>query len=163
MEEIWKDSTLEPGYQVSNLGNIRKVLGHCKYGEAKLNYHPDGYLVLCGGKTFGAIHKLVATEFCENDDLVHKKIVDHINNIHTDNRAENLEWVTQKENLRRAKLLGKSSSGARKCICVETGQVFNSISEASKKMNIRYYSIYGVMQSGRSVHGYHFKEIEEVQ
>lgn len=164
-DEIWKDI---PGYdgvlQASTLGNIRE-LKNGKYTEVKKSLHPDNYYDITQPKDFGTdrpyVARLVAMTFCENDDPDHKKIVDHLNNDHLDNRPGNLEWVTQKENLRRAKALGRSPSGPRKCKCVETGEIFNSIAEASRKFSIRYYSVFGAVESSRPIKGLHFIEVED--
>lgn len=164
-EEIWKDI---PGYdgilQASTLGNIRQ-LKDGKYVEVKKWLHPDNYYDITQPKEFGIdrpyVARLVAMTFCENDDPKNKKIVDHLNNDHLDNRPENLEWVTQEENLRRAKLVGRTPSGPRKCKCVETQEIFSSIAEASRKTGIRYYSVFGAVESGRPIKGLHFIEVKD--
>ena len=38
--------------------------------------------------------------FCENDDPEHKNTVDHIDGDHLNNCAENLRWMSQRDNYR---------------------------------------------------------------
>lgn len=49
------------------------------------------------------VHRLVAETFCDKKDGC--EYVDHLNGNGEDNRAENLEWVTNGENVRRRLLL----------------------------------------------------------
>lgn len=58
--------------------------------------------IFSGGRTTMKnmkVHRLVALTFLPNPDGL--ETVDHLNNIKTDNRVENLEWVTASENLHR--------------------------------------------------------------
>ena len=54
------------------------------------------------------LHRLVATAFIPNPN--HYPDIDHLNGDKSDNRVENLEWVTTRENLRRARENGLRKS-----------------------------------------------------
>lgn len=56
------------------------------------------YRVRIGSGKKAYVHVLVAETFIENPD--HKTQVDHKNRIRTDNRVQNLRWVTPSENSR---------------------------------------------------------------
>ena len=88
-------------YEVSNLGRVR-VNG--KIVEPHMN---NKYL--CIGTI--TIHRAVAELFVPNPE--NKPFVDHINTDRLDNRAENLRWVTNKENCNNP-LTRKHNSEARK-------------------------------------------------
>lgn len=102
MEEIWKSiSEYEGMYDVSNLGRIRshKYINSPRTMANKKD--PNGYesIILCkyGTRNQQRIHRLVAIAFLTNPN--NYPVVNHKNGIRNDNRAENLEWCTQSQNL----------------------------------------------------------------
>lgn len=99
--EIWKDiSWYEWLYQVSNLGNVKSLNYLWHWNNKLLKPYLNKYYYVTIWKKYDYkhifIHRLVALAFIEN--LENKKEVNHINWIKTDNRIENLEWVTRSEN-----------------------------------------------------------------
>lgn len=132
MMEIWKDiENYEDLYQVSNLGNVKslrsgKILKPWRSGEGYLRI----YLYKNGKRKRFLIHRLVAEAFLPNEDELPE--VDHINNDKTDNRVCNLQWISRVENLR------KKETGIgipRRVICVETGEIFESVVAAAESVN----------------------------
>ena len=99
MKEIWKDiKSYEGLYQVSNLGMVRrnKIL---KQSTTRIGYK-QVHLCKNGKSKMLSVHRLVALHFIDNPN--NKSDVNHINGIKTDNRVENLEWNTKKENMNHA-------------------------------------------------------------
>jgi len=81
----------------------------------KSNPNSQGYLQVrlwkeCKGKT-QKIHRLIAIAFLENPDNLPD--VDHINQIKSDNRIENLRWCSCSNNMRNIKKKEGCSSNYR--------------------------------------------------
>ena len=98
-------------YFISKSGDILSLVS----GRPKLKKtikSRTGYILVslvieCGKQKQFPVHRLlVKTYILESDKWPKGKVTDHINGNKTDNRLENLELVTNQENLRRAFALG---------------------------------------------------------
>lgn len=107
--EIWKDIDGYDGYQVSSYGNVRSfrsyngnVIPTPHMLRPRINSNGYEIVTLYANRIPHqlSVHRLVANAFIPTDD--NTLVVDHLNTNKRGNKTDNLEWVTIKENSRRA-------------------------------------------------------------
>lgn len=125
MQEIFKKIPDFPNHRVSNHGRVqsryKRGIGLTEsWHDMKPNRH-KGYLCITvrdkGKSRTTRVHRLVAEAFLENPQGMEQ--VDHIDCDKSNNKVSNLEWVTARENTRRAfknnlvRRKGVNNSGAK--------------------------------------------------
>jgi hypothetical protein len=109
--EAWVAISGFKNYQISNLGRIKTLEIRRRTRGVTIAITPPkirkqqinrtGYLVCtlnddCGVPYTKQVHQMVGIEFIDNPEK--RPCINHKNFIRTDNRVENLEWCTNKEN-----------------------------------------------------------------
>lgn len=178
-EEVWKDiKGFEGKYQISNLGRVKslpKRINSTNGGRMtkerilKLNDHKGKHYlsVEIGRGNWFTVHRLVAEAFVPNP--LNKEQVNHKDGNKLNACADNLEWVTQSENMLHAYKTGleKKRFGVecpwswRKIKAIHKSGVeyiFDSVKECSKVLGIRDSAIGRVRRGERThCHGYKFE------
>lgn len=163
MQEEWKPiEGYEGYYEISSFGRVkslsRTIYTVWKNGEPG-TYFQEGrilttkecaknkngwqtYLQVClsvdGVQKYKMIHRLVAEAFLEHP--VGKDYVNHKDGNKHNNRIDNLEWVTQKENIEHC-IKAFDTKVVTPVVCVETGERFSSTRGAAKSVGVSHSSI----------------------
>ena len=117
----------------------------CIVNGKKMNYQlsPDGYNIVVMNCKRYTVHRIIAKLFVPNPNSY--PIVNHKNEIKTDNRAENLEWCDNKYNTNYGQFKEKCSAGntAVRIKAIKDGKefIFESMSEASRITGVDTKSI----------------------
>lgn len=163
IEEIWKPVVGYEGiYEVSSLGRIKSCERTLIRSNGRKTKFPDklmkpsinhkGYEIIDlrnkGSRQGGFVHRLVGKAFIENPH--NKEQINHKNGVKTDNRVENLEWVTNQENMKHAYKNGIRNNDSlaksnRKKVCQLTLEgrlirTFNSIGDAIETTGVKNIS-----------------------
>lgn len=129
--ELWKDIPgYEGRYQISSNGNVRSLLKairlrHFVCGSG----YEEVILKKNGDRKPKLIHRLVAEAFVPNPQG--KREVNHKDGNKHNNDYRNLEWVTPSENIRHSYDVLSHKLTTKRVVCVETGEVFESITAAA--------------------------------
>lgn len=136
MKEVWKQIDSAPNYMISNYGNVRNTTtGNRIAGSVDIHGYHRYDLCINGKRIVRSGHRLVAEAFIPK--VKGKTLINHKDGNKTNNRVDNLEWCTCKENSTHAySTLGKEACNKKAVRCVETGEIYRSAYEAEQKTGI---------------------------
>lgn len=164
MEEVWKPvNSFEDYYEVSNLGNVRsktRITNDGKVIKGRLlspstSRYSTVQLYKCNKATNCMIHRLVAQAFVPNPNNL--KEVNHIDGNRLNNRADNLEWCTSRQNMSHSVEIGLRQKSYRRPVkCIDTQEVFSSLSAAGRFVHTDATRITESIQTHSCCKGYTF-------
>lgn len=154
----WKTIKYNDKYEVSDTGLVRtKKTGHIHSGRIAQGYLSVKLTFENSVQRRFKVHRLVAEHFIENPDPKNKIFVNHIDGNKLNNRKENLQWVSPRENnlhyyqkLRKEKKERKSCKPIPVEVYEKNGKFigsFPSLKTAATHLNISVVSV------ARCVHG----------
>lgn len=164
-EEIWLPiKGFEGRLEVSNMGRVRSVERIVAFGRNKRKVSQtvykqhddrDGYkMVKISGKNI-KVHRAVAQAFIPNPE--NKQQVNHIDGNKANNRADNLEWATQEENMRHASINGLAKHVE---VIRDDGERYSTVCEAGKSNGVSPTCISAVINGyQKTSNGHTFRKV----
>ncbi len=146
-----------PNYIITKNGKIYNI--NSNY-YLKTNINRDKYEIVSlfynkKKKSF-LVHRLVAELYLDKPESMEELQVNHLDGNRSNNKVENLQWVTPKEHSRYTFDFGKKKQMKKTVLMIDPKSndiinSFDSVREASDKTGINYSAIANV---ARGVHGY---------
>lgn len=179
IKDVFRPLTFCTGkYQVSRFGKVKSIYSLTKYGKykatgtiLKTTINHKGYEKVRlqwweGSKSIKktmAVHRLVGMAFIPNPE--NKPEINHKDLNKLNNDFRNLEWCTQKENVRHAQENGAMPTAipyvkkgynyeahVKKIFHIDTKEIFNSAEELSLVINITVHNIRRQLNGERYCH-----------
>ena len=164
--EIWKDIKEYPGYQVSNLGQIKSfkqskegriLKPKISAGYAGIDFRKDGK------SYYGLVHRIVLSTFSPVEGW-ETLTVNHIDCNCLNNNLENLEWMTQSENTKYSREILRTGNAAQKVHIIKlNGEelFYDTVAAAAKGLGVAKGTISRWVNKQRSYEG-KYKLVEYV-
>lgn len=159
---VWKKWPRNFEYEISRCGMIRNL--HKRIIKPQIK---DGYLYIAlnidsGKKYKTGVHQIVAQTYL-SPPAESSYSVNHINNLKTDNRVENLEWSSQSEQVKQAWL----NEGRKKRYIIvihDNGTIeeYESAKLAAEAYNVKYKTMLERVKRHTKVNGILFEWKDEM-
>lgn len=172
-EEIWKPVRgYESTYMVSNYGNVKSLPRNTTKGKILKLYtnRRNGYVYVDlsqnNKQSLKRVHILVLEAFTDYVSRADRRIgIDHIDGDKTNNRLDNLEPVTGKENMRRAYENNQVPIVGVKCIDLDTKEIFNTYADAARSIGAKQSCKISLVCDGKRSHyrGHRFARLEDYE
>lgn len=180
MCEVWKSIINHSGYQISNYGRVMGKRGKILYQNQSNCGYRQVHLSDFGISKWYSVHRLVAEAFIPNPDNL--PCVNHKDENKSNNCSDNLEWCTYSYNERynnkskrmietkrkrgipivpQTAIDGHIRALSKKVICVETGEIFNSATEASRSMGFTAMAVMNAIRLKRKSGGYTWRYLND--
>jgi hypothetical protein len=163
--ETWSQLSDYSQYEVTTLGKIRNKKTKYVLKQREKNGYLSVTLVKDKIKNNCLVHRLVAISFIPNFDK-EKNTVNHIDHNKLNNNINNLEWVTQKENIHHA--IENNLINNRTCKIIQYDmnnnqiQTFDSLKQITELFGFDRSSIIRVCKNrAKTAYGYKWTYAEE--
>lgn len=149
-------------WQVSSYGRLQRPNGTLTWGSR----HASGYLRACIGRVQWSVHRLVVHAFHGPPRNPLAWQINHLDGNRSNNRLNNLQWVTPKQNMRHSyQALSRRTAGPKLSVAVKCRAVgseawtgYPSMTEAAKALGISIQLVSASCSRGAAVKGYEFQK-----